>query len=53
MGVTYGVDETVLPDSNNGTSDGIVIPINFPFGNFNQTQFYVICMAHTLWPITC
>ena len=41
MGVTYGVDETLLPESNEGTSDAISVPTNFPFGDSNQTQFYV------------
>ena len=42
VGVTFGVDETVLPDSDDDTSDAIRIPIGFPFGDSNQTQFYVI-----------
>lgn len=32
---------TVLPESDDGTSDAIFIPDGFPFGSSVQTQFYV------------
>ena len=42
LGITYGVNEISLPDSDGGTSNAIVIPIDFPFGDSNPDQFYVI-----------
>lgn len=52
MDTTYGVDEVFLAESDEGTSDAIPISINFPFGQSNQDQFYVIHIV-TLFDILC
>lgn len=40
--VAYEVEEIVLDESDEGTSDAISIPIGFPFGESLQNQFYVM-----------
>ena len=46
MGVTYGVEEQVLPETDDGTEGPIAIDPGLPFGNFTQYTFYVslICL---------
>ena len=42
LGITYGAEEIFLPESDEGTSDAIGIPVGFPFGESTQETFYVI-----------
>ena len=41
MDASYGVEEIFLPESDDGTSGSISIPIPFPFGQSIQNQFFV------------
>ena len=44
-GITYGVEELVLPESDDGTEGPITIDPGFPLGSLVQPDFYVsVCL---------
>ena len=50
VGVTYGVEQQVLPESDEGISESIPIDPGFPFGDSVQTNFYVSHQTVLLYP---
>ena len=52
LGVEYGSSVTTLPESDEGTSDAVILPLNtsFPFSDSLQTKFFVSGI-HMYWVV--
>lgn len=48
LAALLGVDEDLVPEELDGVAGPIQIDTGFPFGDTNQTQFYVSIVANDL-----